>query len=74
MAPAQRRGRGLIEPTGLRPNHSMSLSRDEEMTGTRLLGLPCQHPLASGDGPQRVPDPASQGDDHEALRASQSMM
>jgi transposase len=30
----------LIEPTGLRPNHSMSPRRDEEMNGTRGSGLP----------------------------------
>ena len=36
----------LIEPTRLRPNHSMSLPRDEEMTGARGSGLPSQHRLA----------------------------
>ena len=36
----------LIEPARLRPNHSMSPCRDEEMTGTRNPGLPRQHRLA----------------------------
>lgn len=37
----------LIEPAGLRPNHSMLPSRrGEEMTGTRVPGLPRQHCLA----------------------------
>ncbi len=37
----------LIEPAWLRPNDSMSPTRrDEGMTGTRFLGLPCQHRLA----------------------------
>ncbi|MGH9152050.1 MAG: hypothetical protein ACRD03_06575 [Acidimicrobiales bacterium] len=36
----------LIEPAWLRPNHSMSLVGDEEMTGTRVRGLPRQHRLA----------------------------
>ncbi len=36
----------LIEPAWLRPNHSMSPRRDEEMTGTRVPGLPSQHRLA----------------------------
>jgi len=36
----------LIEPAWLRPNHSMSPCRDEEMTGTRVPGLPRQHRLA----------------------------
>ncbi|MGH9123096.1 MAG: hypothetical protein ACRDYC_14335 [Acidimicrobiales bacterium] len=36
----------LIEPAWLRPKHSMSPRRDEEMTGTRVTGLPRQHRLA----------------------------
>jgi len=36
----------LIEPAWLRPKHSMSPVADEEMTGTRVSGLPCQHRLA----------------------------
>ncbi len=36
----------LIESAWLRPKHSMSHRRDEEMTGTRVPGLPRQHGLA----------------------------
>jgi hypothetical protein len=36
----------LIEPARLQPKHSMSPRRDEEMTGTRVPGLPRQHRLA----------------------------
>jgi hypothetical protein len=36
----------LIEPARLRPKHSMPPWRDEEMTGTRVPGLPRQHRLA----------------------------
>jgi len=36
----------LIEPAWLRPKHSMSPRREEEMTGTRVPGLPRQHRLA----------------------------
>ncbi len=39
----------LIEPARLRPNRSMSPRRDEEMTGTRVSGLPRQHRLAPGE-------------------------
>ena len=46
MAPALRGvAARLIEPARLRPKHSMS-TRDEEMTGTRVPGLPRQHRLA----------------------------
>ncbi len=36
----------LIEPARLRPNRSMPPRRGEEMTGTRVAGLPRQHALA----------------------------
>jgi hypothetical protein len=36
----------LIEPAWLRPNHSMPPVWGEEMTGTRVPGLPRQHCLA----------------------------
>jgi len=36
----------LIEPTRLWPKHSMPPCRGEEMTGTRVTGLPSQHRLA----------------------------
>jgi hypothetical protein len=55
MAPASRGvAERLIEPARLRPNRSMSPRRDEEMTGTRVLGLPRQHRLALESEPQRV--------------------
>jgi len=56
----------LIEPSGLRPNHSMPPRRGEQMAGTRFLGLPAST-AGLGAGPQRVPDAAPPGDDHEAL-------
>ena len=33
----------LIEPTGLRPNHSTPPCRGEQINGTRVPGLPSQH-------------------------------
>ena len=38
------------------------------MTGTRVLGLPCQHLLALEVDRNASPVMASQGDDHDALR------
>ena len=64
----------LIEPTGLRPNHSMPPRRGEEMTGTRVLRAAQPALLALETGPQRVPDSAPPGDDHEALTGFDHMM
>jgi len=69
----------LIEPAWLRPKHSMSPRRDEEMTGTRVPGLPRQHRLAletdpNASSPPPAPSgtlpPASTRRYQEALRAS----